>query len=164
MKKNELNLQTLINLKPTLERLVENGLKTIITNNAVLKDQRGKKIDTAKEYEDLKLAFKQLQAVKLGMFLGNKKKNSFGVINQETIFEKSDLEREYSLLSTLSTQKLHRRQGEVEDAYDFIIPKSEIEDRLLEIEKRISEIKQEMSRFNQSTTVKIDWYDSLQLL
>jgi len=153
--KKELNLQTLINLKPTIEKLIETSFRTIVSNNAVSKKYKGERIDTAAEYKRLRKLYSQLQIVKLAIFTANKKKNSLGVSMQETIFEKSDLERELSLLQTLSTQKLTRRDGSVEDAFDFIIEKSTIDSRIIEIEKRISDIKTAITNFNQSTTMKI---------
>lgn len=162
--KKELNLQTLINLKPTIEKLIDASFKTIVSNNAVLKKHKGEKIDTAGEYKKLRKLYSQLQIVKIAMFTANKKKNSLGISNQEAIFEKSDLERELSLLQTLSNQKLTRRDGSKEDAYIFTIDKSFIADRITEIEKRISEIQTALTNFNQSTTIKVVLDEDLDLL
>lgn len=162
--KKELNLQTLINLKPTIERLIDNSFKIIVTNNAVLKKHKGEVVDTEAEYKKLLKLYSQLQVVKTAMFTANRKKNSLGITNQEAIFEKSDLERELSLLQSLSSQKLTRRDGKEEDAYTFTIEKSFIENRILEIEKRIQIIKTAITNFNQSTTMKIVIDDELDLL
>jgi len=164
MVNKELTLQTLINLKATAERLIENSFKSIVSNNAVLKKQKGDRLDIKSEYEKLRKLYSQLQIIKMAIFTANKKKNSIGIPNQQAIFEKSDLERELSMLNTMFSQKLHNRDGKQEDAYDFIIPKTEIEDRIVEIEERIKELKQALTEFNQVTTMKIKIDTSLDLV
>lgn len=162
--KKELNLQTLNNIQQTLETLIKSTSDDIIKNNAVLKDSKGETVDTSNLYDKLEKYFNQLDEVKLALETGNKGKTSLKKTNKELILELSNLKRKKSLLETLSQQKLHRRNGKKEDAYDFIISKSKIEERLTNIEERISNIKNAMIEFNNSTTVKITIDKSLNLL
>lgn len=164
MVNKELNLQTLINLKATIERLIENSFKSIISNNAVLKKYKGQKADVVAEYAKLRKLYTQLQAIKMGIFNANKKKNSLGIPNQQAIVEKSDLERELSMLNSMFMQKTHNNNGKEEDAWEFIIPKSEIEERIIEIEERISKIKNALLNFNQTTLIKVKLDKDLNLI
>jgi hypothetical protein len=162
--KKKLNLQTLNNIQQSLEVMINNTTDGIIVNNAVLKDNKGDNIDTEALYDKLEKLFTQLDDVKLALDIGNRGQTSLKKTNKELILELSNLKRKKSLLETLSRQKQKRRNGKKEDAYEFIISKSKIEDRLLEVENRISEIKNAMIEFNNSTIIKIEIDESLDLI
>lgn len=161
--KKVLNLQQIIELQKTVETLIADTTYDIIANNAVLRTSKDKK-DVKAMYSKLTKLFDQLNILKLAKDKVNRKKTKLGKTNQELILELSNLSREKVLLTTLISSKLKRRKGSVEDAYEFMIPKGDLELKLIEVDKRISEIKTNMTNFNTSNTVKIVFYTELNLL
>jgi len=162
--KKELNLQTLINLKQTIETLISSTQQDIIVNNPVLLTNKGETVDTEAMYLKLEKYFIQLDEIKLAIDVANDNKTSLNVSNKELIFELSSLKRKKTLLETLFNSKFENREGKQQPAWKFTLPKNTIDDKILAIDTRMKTIKGAMTLFNSTTTVKVDLDKDLELL
>lgn len=165
MAKKEFNIQTLMNLQKTVESMITNTSQQLIDFNPVLKDSKADVIDTNKLYDKLERLFNQLDTLKATISQTNTKKNSLGEVHQETIYRHGNLQKQAKLLSRMITSKNSRRgpNGQ-EDAYEFQISKSVLEERLLDIEDEVSKIKEAMTDFNLSNKAKIIIDETLELI
>ena len=157
--KKILNLQKIINLRGTVEKLISSTQIDIIKNNPVLKDGKIEE-DVSTLYKKYNALLDQLIVIKLAQEKGNRKRSKLnGLTNQELILELSNLDKKKKpLLESMYNAKLKT------DKYKFQISKSEIDDDLTTVKERISEIKKSMTEFNTSTTVKVVIFEELNLL
>jgi chromosome segregation ATPase len=162
--KKVLNLQELINLQHTIESVINDLTYTIIVNNAMLKDRK----DDYEDVKDLRKKYdtlhEQLIIIKKVKDKANRKKTSLKLTNQELVYELSYLRRKEDLLEKMYENKKKNRKGKKQDAYEFQISKEDIDTDLQEVKERISEIKDAMTKFNNSTSVKIQYFEELELL
>ena len=162
--KKILNLQQLIDLQATIEKMISSTQVDIIKANPILKDKVSE-VDVSTLYSKYNTLLDQLVVVKLAKDKANRKRSKLnGLTNQQLILELSNLNRKKTLLETLYSAKAQARKGGKQDVYDFQISKSEIQDDIDTVNDRISEIKKSMTKFNNSTTVKVVIFEELNLL
>lgn len=157
-----LNLQQIINLQATVEKMITDSLDIILHNNAYTDSETT--VDVIIEYERLDKLLNQLNELKTAKDAANKKKTLFGKSNQDRIFELSNLKRKKDLLETLYNQKLKNRKGKQVEIWKFQLSKSKIDSDLQKVETKIADIKESMTNFNKSTKVKVNIDDDLKLL
>ena len=158
--KKILNLQKIINLQATIEKLISSTQIDIIKANPVLKSGDENEVDVPALYKKYNALLDQLVVIKLAKDKANRKRSKLnGLTNQELILELSNLDKKKKpLLESMYNAKLKT------DKYKFQISKSEIDDDLTTVKERISEIKKSMTEFNTSTTVKVVIFEELNLL
>ena len=163
--KKVLNLQQLIDLQATIEKMISSVQIDIIKYNPTFKYDEENNVDVVELYKKYNNLLDQLVVIKLAKDKANRKRSGFnGLTNQQLILELSNLTRKKTLLETMFSSKLKTRKGGKQGQYTFHIPKSEIEDELTEVSERISNIKKSMTKFNNSTKVKVVIFEELKLL
>ena len=165
MVKKVLNLQQIINLQQTIEKMISSIQTEIISNNPVFKKGDDSDVDVPALYKKYTALLDQLIVIKLAKDKANRKRSKLnGLTNQQLILELSNLTRKKTLLETMYSSKQQSRKGGEQDIYEFQIPKEEISENIDEVTNRISEIKQSMTNFNTSTTTRVVIFEELNLL
>lgn len=163
--KKVLNLQQLIDLQATIEKMISSVQLDIIKHNPSFKYGGKKNVDVNELYKKYNSLLCQLVIIKLAKDKANRKRSGLnGLTNQQLILELSNLTRKKSLLETMYMAKQKTRKGGKQDQYTFCISKDDIRDDLDEVEEIISEIKKSMTKFNNSTKVKVVIFEELNLL